>query len=495
MASFAFLTPLLVGTLVGAVTLWLITRSLVGRASSAAREKALAESAATCAGLESTLLATERQLTFAQQEIVTAREQNSALSREHAALEAGLTAARQSLERERQSFNEQSAHLKTEFQSLAATILEKTSAQLKSEFSEKQKLAGEVLRHKEQAIDQLLTPIRESLTKLEAQSQHLEVKREGAYADIRQQIEAMQKTHTDLRAETRQLVTALRNPKVRGSWGEMQLKRCIEFAGMINHCTFTQQSSTRTAEENLLRPDVLVRLPNHRTVVIDAKTPLDAFLSAMATPDTPEGDIERKMLLQKHAVQLREHLRALDRKSYGREFAKEGSPELVVCFLPSEVLLSSALEQDAALIEFSSTVVLATPTTLIALLKAIACGWQQLEVARNAEEIREHALAVYGKLSTATGKIASLGSSLKSAVSNYNGFLTTVQGRGGIFSIGRKLHDLSVGSEDLDVLCAIEAAPDPLTHDDWHPSNGKLSLPAEEQPALLPVEEISTRKM
>ena len=491
MATFAFLPPLLLGIALGATALWLILRSRPRQA----RERALAESAATCAALESTLAATERQLSTAQQEIVTAREQNAALSREHAALEAGLAAARESLEREKLAFNQSRTQLTHEFQTLAAGIMEKTSQQLKTEFADKQKQAGEVLHHKEQAIDQLLTPIRESLTKLEAQSQQLEVKREGAYADIRTQIDAMQKTHTDLRAETRQLVTALRNPKVRGNWGEMQLKRCIEFAGMLQHCDFVQQTSTRTADENLLRPDVLVRLPNHRTVVIDAKTPLDAFLSAMATPETPEGDIERKRLLQQHAAQLREHLRQLDKKSYGREFAKEGSPELVVCFLPSEVLLSSALEQDAALIEFSSTVVLATPTTLIALLKAIACGWQQLNVARDAQQIRDHAITIYDKLSTATDKITSLGTSLKNAVNNYNGFLTTVQGRGGIFSLGRKLHDLEIGSEDLDQLVAVEASPDHLTHEDWEPANGKLSLAAEEQSAISPTIEIPVRKM
>jgi DNA recombination protein RmuC len=493
MASFAFLSPLALGFACGALALWLILRSRPREA----RERALAESAATLAGLESTLAATERQLAAAQQEIVTVREQNAALSRDSAALEARLTAAAESLERERQSFNEQSAHLKMQFESLANSILEKTSQQLKTEFADKQKQAGEVLQHKEQAIDQLLTPIRESLTKLEAQSQQLEVKREGAYHDIRTQIEAMQKTHTDLRAETRQLVSALRNPKARGNWGEMQLKRCIDFAGMVEHCDFVQQASTRTADDNLLRPDVLVRLPNHRTVVIDAKTPLDAFLSAMATPETPEGDIERKRLLQLHAAQLRDHLRLLDKKSYGREFAKVGSPELVVCFLPSEVLLSSALEQDASLIEFSSTVVLATPTTLIALLKAIACGWQQLNVARDAQQIRDHATSIYDKLSTATDKISSLGTSLKNAVNNYNGFLTTVQGRGGIFSLGRKLHDLEIGSDDLDHLIAVEATPDHLTHEDWQtsPVNGELALAAEEQTAMLPDKEIPARKM
>jgi DNA recombination protein RmuC len=228
---------------------------------------------------------------------------------------------------------------------------------------------------------------------------------------------------------------------------------------------------------------VLVKLPNTRCVVIDAKTPLDAFLSAMNCPDTAEGDVDRKQLLQQHAAQLREHLKQLDRKSYGREFAKEGAPELVVCFLPSEVLLSSALEQDAALIEFSSTVVLATPTTLIALLKAIQCGWQQLAVARDADKIREAALGVYGKLATATDAIGGVGNALKRAVNEYNGFLRTVQGRGGIFSQGRKLHELQIGDGELKELPALEAVPELLTHEDWdsQPQNGKLALAAMEE--------------
>jgi DNA recombination protein RmuC len=484
MASFAFLPPLLLGLVLGAAAVWLFLRNAAAHAEERARNQSAAELGAQVAGLQATLAACQHQLASAKEECVTANEKISRLLTEHATVTAQVDAARDQIARERTAFEESRRQLKVEFENLAATVLNNTSTALKQEFDAKQKLTGQVIEQKQLAIDALLQPIRESLGKLESQSQQLEVKREGAYADIRQQIESMQKAHVDLGKETRQLVSALRNPKVRGNWGEMQLRRCIDFAGMVSHCDFVEQDSTRTADENLLRPDVRVKLPNNRSVIIDAKTPLDAFLSAANCEDSAEGDIERKRLLQLHAAQLREHLKALDRKGYGREFAKDGSPDLVVCFLPSEVLLSSALEQDPALIEFSNTVVLATPTTLIALLKAIACGWQQLEVARNAEDIREAALSIYGKLTTATAKIESLGSSLKSAVNHYNGFLTTVQGKGGIFSVGRKLHELSIGKEELDILSAVEAVPEPLTHEAWAANNGKLALVAAEEQVL-----------
>lgn len=475
MPSFAFYPPLVLGIVLGAAAVWLAQHN----AAHHAREHADAKATGESAGLQATLAAIRAQLEQSQRDCTAANDRANQLATEHATVSAQIAAARDQLTQERATFEESRKQLKAEFENLAGAIVKNASRTLQDEFAARQQLTGQVLEQKQAAIDDMLKPIRESLGKLEQQSQHLEVKREGAYADIRQQIEAMQKAHSDLGRETRQLVSALRNPKVRGSWGEMQLRRCIEFAGMLEHCDFDEQSSTRTAEENLLRPDVLVRLPNNRTVVIDAKTPLDAFLSATSVPDTAEGDIERRRLLQLHAAQLREHLKALDRKGYGREFAKEGSPELVVCFLPSEVLLSSALEQDAALIEFSSSVVLATPTTLIALLKAIACGWQQLEVARNAGEIRETAVKIYDKLSTATDRLAALGNSLKGAMNSYNGFLTTVQGKGGIFSLGRKLHQLHIGDDELQLLQQAEAAPDPFHHEDWQTEGLSLAASAE----------------
>ncbi len=197
--------------------------------------------------------------------------------------------------------------------------------------------------------------------------------------------------------------------------------------------------------------------------MIDAKTPLEAFLSATTATD----EAQKAQLMAAHARQVKQHLENLCTKAYWQQFGD--SPELVVCFLPSEVLFSAALEVDPALITFNPNVVLATPTTLIALLRAIACGWQQKEVARNAAEIREVALAIYNKLSTATDKVQGVGNALKRAVESYNGFLTTVQGKGGIFSQGRKLHDLSIGDGELELVAPAEKAPSALTDEDWHP--------------------------
>jgi DNA recombination protein RmuC len=439
MAVFAFVA---LGAVLGSLLTWL---ALNGR------------SAAARARLESA----DSRLQKSDAELSAAREHNMALESRRAALEASLAAEKQSLERERTAFADARAQLVDTFQNLAGQTLTDARRQLADDFERKQKMSGELLSQKEAAIDTLLQPVRESLQKLEAQSQQLEVKREGAYSDIKTQIDEIRLTHTALRQETSQLVTALRNPKVRGNWGELQLRRCIEFAGMVKHCDFVEQQATWTDQEKRRHPDVIISLPNGRSVVIDAKTPLEAFLSA--TTATDEG--QKAGLLEAHARQVKAHLEGLCTKAYWQQFGD--SPELVVCFLPSEVLFSAALEVDPALITFNPNVVLATPTTLIALLRAIACGWQQMEVARNAAEIREVALAVYNKLSTATDKVQGVGTALKRAVDQYNGFLTTVQGKGGIFSLGRKLHDLSIGEGELGLVAPTEAAGDALIHEDW----------------------------
>jgi DNA recombination protein RmuC len=449
MGAFAFVA---LGVVLGVVAAWL---ALNGRGAGAR--------AGELAALGARLEESQRQLLKADAELAAGRERNVALESRQAGLEASLAAEKQSLEREREAFQQSRTQLVETFQNLAGQTLGDARRQLSDDFERKQKLSGELLAQKEAAIDTLLQPVKESLAKLEAQSQQLEVKREGAYSDIAAQIEEIRVTHTALRQETSQLVTALRNPKIRGNWGELQLRRCIEFAGMVKHCDFVEQVATWTDQEKRRHPDVIISLPNGRSVVIDAKTPLEAFLSATTATD----EAQKASLMAAHARQVKQHLENLCTKAYWQQFGD--SPELVVCFLPSEVLFSAALEVDPALITFNPNVVLATPTTLIALLRAIACGWQQMEVARNAAEIREVALAIYNKLSTATDKVQGVGNALKRAVESYNGFLTTVQGRGGIFSQGRKLHDLSIGDGELELVAPTEMAPSALTDEDWHP--------------------------
>lgn len=412
------------------------------------------------AAVKARLEATAQQLQKSDAELAAARERNIALESKRATLEASLSAEQQSLERERVAFADAKTQLVETFKNVAGQTLGDARKQLAEEFAQKHKLSGEMLAQKEAAIDTLLQPVRETLAKLDANSRDMEGKREGAYSDIKAQIDEIRTSHVALRDATIQLRSALRDPKVRGNWGELQLRRCIEFAGMVNHCDFVEQRSTLTEDNKRLRPDVIVSLPNGRTVVIDAKTPLDAFLSA-----TTADDSQKEAFLSAHARQVRSHLGDLCTKAYWQQFSD--SPELIVCFLPSEVLFSAALEADPSLITFNPNVVLATPTTLIALLRAIACGWQQMEVARNAAEIREVALSVYAKLSTASERVQGVGGALKKAVDQYNGFLVTVQGKGGIFSLGRKLNDLSIGEAELEALAPVETVTEALFHEDW----------------------------
>lgn len=328
------------------------------------------------------------------------------------------------------------------------------------------------LAAKESAIEMLLKPMQESLAKLSTHSQNLEVKREGAYREVLTEIQNMQKSHLDLRRETTQLVAALRAPQVRGNWGQMQLKKCVEFAGMLQYASFEVEKFVR-GEEVSIRPDMVVKLPNGRSIIVDAKTPLDAFLNASACED----ETQRSQFMKAHAAQVRKHLDALCGKAYWKQFPE--SPDFVVCFLPSEVLFSAALEQDPSLLEYSaeSRVLLATPTTLIALLKAVAYGWKQSQIARDAQLIRNEALNVQSKLVGMHDAIVELGKKLRGAGKAYDDMLAKAEGRGGLFSISRKLRELEIGEQELPVLEPAAVQLRPLTSDEWQ---GRLSLVAAE---------------
>jgi DNA recombination protein RmuC len=356
--------------------------------------------------------------------------------------------------------------LKDAFPSLAASALAANSRQLlelsRGELKSQQLAASNELGEKESSITKLLGPMKESLEQLAQHSQSLEVKREGAYKAILAEVQNIQRSHTDLRRETTQLVQALRAPKVRGNWGEMQLRRCVEHAGMIEYASFDVEKFVR-GEDVSIRPDLIVRLPNQRCIVIDAKTPLDAFLNAGACED----EVQRNKFLSEHAIAVRKHLDALSAKAYWNRFIE--SPDFVVCFLPSEVLFSAALEQDPSLLEYSArtNVLLATPTTLIALLKAVAYGWQQLQIARDAEVIRDVANKVHAKLVSLHRSFLGLGNALKNAGEQYDNALGQAEGKGGIFSIARELRELNIGKEDLKDSRPIAILPRKMQHADW----------------------------
>ncbi len=342
------------------------------------------------------------------------------------ALHVELTAARVRLESaalqdcERLKLLEQSeTRLRATFDSLAGEALRANSAlflQLAREaLGRDQAIAAGALKEREAAVAQLVAPLRAALERTEAQVQALERERREAFATLRTQIEGLSGGQAQLSRETRNLVTALRRPEVRGRWGELTLRRLVELAGLTEHCDFTEQLRV-TSEEGALRPDLVVHMPDARDLVIDAKTPLDAYLAALEAG----SDEERSQALKRHAQQVESRVRDLAAKSYWSQF--ERSPEFAVLFLPGDQFLSAALAERPELLEnaLGQGVIITTPSTLIALLKTVAYGWRQSEVAHNAASIRDLGQELYRRLASFDGHLARMGQRLGAAVEAYN---------------------------------------------------------------------------
>jgi DNA recombination protein RmuC len=313
-------------------------------------------------------------------------------------------------------------------------------------------LSFEASAQTQDAVADAVAPLRETLLRYEQRVTELERDRVGAYEALREQVRGMSEVSGELRTETRQLVAALRAPQVRGRWGEHQLRRIVEAAGMLEHCDFSEQVSAVT-DAGGIRPDLVVRLHGGRQVVVDAKAPFEAYLSAMEARD----EVSRNGFLAAHAKHVRGHVDSLSAKSYWAAF--EQSPEFVVLFMPADPFLDAALQRDPTLLEyaFARNVVLATPATLVALLRTVAYAWRQESLARNALAVHTLGKELYARLSTMGDHLAKVGTSLGGAVTAYNKAIGSLESR--VLVSARRLGDLGVSAEELDAPGQVEVTP------------------------------------
>jgi DNA recombination protein RmuC len=337
-------------------------------------------------------------------------------------------ATQQTLEDTKKFINDANTAMKDAFNSLSATALRNNNQSFldlaKTELQKHTNVSKADLEQRQTAIKSLVDPLNESLSKFDKSIKEIEIKREGAYSAINVFLEGMKGTTEKLQKETNTLVTALKTSQVRGKYGEIGLRRVVEFAGMSEFCDFDEQASV-TTEDGRLRPDMIVKLPGQRRVIVDAKVPLASYMQAFETTD----ENEKREFLKKHTIAVREHFKKLSAKSYWSQF--EDTPDYVIMYLQIESSFGAALEFDRTLIEdgINNGIIFATPTTLITMLRTIAFSWQQVSIAENIYQIRDAGVELYSRVTTLIQHIAAVGNNLNSATQNYNKIVGSLESR------------------------------------------------------------------
>jgi DNA recombination protein RmuC len=457
----------LFGLAVGAVVCWLVVRPRIKHEYARARSESETERAT----LVERLAGKEHQLQELRADLDQQCAEYDFLQQENANTLAQLSALQARLEEERKAnqeklglIDEAQHKLADAFKALSADALRSNNQSFielaKANFEKLHDTAKGDLESRQKAIDQLIRPLKDSLERVDGKIGELEKTRAGAYSELREQVRALATSQSQLQAETGNLVKALRAPHIRGRWGEIQLRRVVELAGMLQYCDFLEQE-TVTTEENRIRPDLIVRLPGNRTIVVDSKVPFDAFYESISTSD----EEIRVVKLREHARLVRTHISMLSRKSYWETV--QPTPEFVLLFLPGETFYSAALEQDPKLIEdgVSDKVLIATPTTLIALLKAVSYGWRQEQMATNAEEVSSLAKTLYDRLRVFTNHFDDIGRNLDRALDSYNKGVRSLEAR--VLVTARKFKERgAIAGEDIEILEPVDKAARPLSLDE-----------------------------